>query len=73
MTFLQVLVQGNNIFYKSHISSSHLINITENGKADEIYNGVTDWLYEGKCSSYTDPVVKKIVFVGICAKFVSFS
>ncbi|KAL4217014.1 diacylglycerol pyrophosphate phosphatase [Mactra antiquata] len=42
-----VVVQDNNIYYKSSFTDrkSEFIQITTNGKEETIYNGVTDWLY----------------------------
>ncbi|KAI8738540.1 dipeptidyl peptidase 4, partial [Biomphalaria glabrata] len=40
-----VIVEDNDIFYKPSITSS-LVNITNSGIKNRIYNGVPDWVYE---------------------------
>ena len=48
---LQVYVQENNIYYQPSLENTDLENyvqITNDGVIDQIYNGIPDWLYEGK-------------------------
>ena len=41
------LVQDNNIYWLDKVAGN-LHTITNNGKENEVYNGVPDWVYEGK-------------------------
>lgn len=43
-----VIVVDNNIYVKQSPSDEDDIRITDTGKPDLIYNGVPDWLYQGK-------------------------
>lgn len=43
-----VIVVDNNIYVKQSPSDEDDIRITDDGKNDLIYNGVPDWLYQGK-------------------------
>lgn len=43
-----VIVVDNNIYLKQSPSDEEDIRITDTGKPDLIYNGVPDWLYQGK-------------------------
>lgn len=45
-----VIVVDNNIYLKQSPSDEEDIRITDTGKPDLIYNGVPDWLYQGKCT-----------------------
>ena len=50
-------VQENNIYYQPSLDNTDLenyIQITNDGVIDQIYNGIPDWLYEGKllCQSF---------------------
>lgn len=36
-----------NIFLKSDVTAE-AVQVTHNGKKNEIFNGVPDWVYEGK-------------------------
>lgn len=46
--FLQVYVSDYNIFLKSDVTAE-AVQVTANGKKNEILNGVPDWVYEGQC------------------------
>lgn len=43
----QVYVHDYNIFLKSDVTAE-AVQVTTNGKKNEILNGVPDWVYEGK-------------------------
>lgn len=43
----QVYVSENNIFLKSDVTAE-AVQVTTNGKRNEILNGIPDWVYEGK-------------------------
>lgn len=43
----QVYVSENNIFLKSDVAAE-AVQVTTNGKRNEILNGIPDWVYEGK-------------------------
>lgn len=43
----QVYVFENNIFLRSDVSAE-VVQVTTNGKRNEILNGLPDWVYEGK-------------------------
>lgn len=43
-----IYVHINNIFYKSSVTSGEVIQVTTDGMYLQIYNGVPDWVYEGK-------------------------
>lgn len=43
----QVYVSENNIFLKSDVTAE-AVQVTTNGKKNEIFNGIPDWVYEGK-------------------------
>lgn len=43
-----VIVVDNDIYFKQSPSDEDDIRITNTGKIDLIYNGVPDWLYQGK-------------------------
>lgn len=45
--FLQVYVSDYNIFFKSDVNAE-AVQVTHNGKKNEILNGIPDWVYEGK-------------------------
>lgn len=44
----QVYVSDYNIFLKSDVTAD-AVQVTTNGKRNEILNGIPDWVYEGKC------------------------
>lgn len=41
-------IYGNNIYYMPDISSAP-IQLTSSGVEGVIFNGIPDWVYEGKC------------------------
>ena len=43
-----ILVKNNDIFYKTHPTASKVERITFDGHREDIFNGVTDWLYKGR-------------------------
>lgn len=45
--FLQAYISDFNIFFKSNVSADEAVQLTHNGKKNEILNGVPDWVYEG--------------------------
>ena len=49
--FEQVVVQENNIYYRSSYSNpdSSYQQLTFSGEEQLIYNGVPNWLYGGRC------------------------
>lgn len=47
-----VIVVDNDIYLKQSPSDEEDIRITDTGKHDLIYNGVPDWLYQGKFVVY---------------------
>lgn len=47
---LQIYIFENNIYYQSDVKSNSL-RLTSSGKEGVIFNGIADWLYEGKPSS----------------------
>lgn len=47
-TFFQAYISDFNIFFKSNVSADEAVQLTHNGKKNEILNGVPDWVYEGK-------------------------
>lgn len=48
-----VFVYDNDIFFKSDVKSNRTSRITKTGKPGLVYNGVPDWLYEGKKNIYS--------------------
>jgi len=44
--FLQIYIFENNIFYQTDAKSNSL-RLTSSGKEGVIFNGISDWLYEG--------------------------
>lgn len=44
---LQIYIFENNIYYQSDVKSNSL-RLTSSGKEGVIFNGIADWLYEGK-------------------------
>lgn len=44
---LQAYVSDFNIFLKSNVNAE-AVQVTHNGKKNEILNGIPDWVYEGK-------------------------
>lgn len=45
-------VHANNIYYKSSVLSDDVRQISSDGAFLQIYNGVPDWVYEGKDNSF---------------------
>lgn len=45
--FFQAYISDFNIFFKSNVSADEAVQLTHNGKKNEILNGVPDWVYEG--------------------------
>ncbi len=43
-----VFICENDIYYKSDVRSNRTFRITKSGQPGLVYNGVPDWLYEGK-------------------------
>lgn len=47
LSFLQIFIFENNIYYRSTVESRS-IRLVSSGKEGSIFNGLSDWLYEGK-------------------------
>lgn len=47
MFFLQIFIFENNIYYRSTVESRS-IRLVSTGKEGSIFNGLSDWLYEGE-------------------------
>lgn len=45
--FVQVFIFENNIYYRTTVES-RAIRLVSTGKEGVVFNGLTDWLYEGK-------------------------
>lgn len=45
-------VYRNDIYYKASALTSHVYRITNTGQPGIVFNGVPDWLYEGKLIKY---------------------
>jgi hypothetical protein len=41
-------VYRNDIYYKTSAMNSHVYRVTNTGRPEVVFNGVPDWLYEGK-------------------------
>jgi hypothetical protein len=41
-------VYRNDIYYKTSALTSHVYRVTNTGRQGVIFNGIPDWLYEGK-------------------------
>lgn len=48
-----VFVAKNDIFYRPNATSSTVRQITRDGVIGNVYNGVPDWVYEGKVPTFT--------------------
>lgn len=48
---IQIYIFENNIYYQPDVKSSSL-RLTSSGKEGIIFNGIADWLYEGKMYKY---------------------
>jgi hypothetical protein len=46
---MQIYIFENNIYYQSDVQSNSL-RLTSSGKEGVIFNGIADWLYEGRQS-----------------------
>lgn len=55
-------VVDNNIYYKSGVTSN-ATKLTHDGYERVIYNGVPDWVYEGKIKNYKTLIVSKILVI----------
>lgn len=44
-----VMVFNYNIYYANGVKSAQTYRITNTGVPGVVYNGIADWLYEGKC------------------------
>jgi dipeptidyl-peptidase-4 len=44
-------VYRNDIYYKTSAVTSYVYRITDTGRPGVVFNGVPDWLYEGKITS----------------------
>lgn len=49
-------VYRNDIYYKTSALTSHVYRITNTGQPGVVFNGVPDWLYEGKIRKCTSLV-----------------
>jgi hypothetical protein len=71
--YFQIVVANNNIYYLKPwnslkgIESSDYLEVTSNGLKDVIYNGVPDWLYEGKLFIVSDVIYSRVSdwFMGV--------
>lgn len=50
--FAQIFIFENNIFYRSTVDN-RAIRLVSTGKEGVVFNGLADWLYEGKTSANT--------------------
>lgn len=48
--FVQIFVFENNIYYRATVESRS-IRLVSTGKEGVVFNGLADWLYEGKTTS----------------------
>jgi hypothetical protein len=46
------LVYRNDIYYKTSALTSRVYRVTNTGQPGVVFNGVPDWLYEGKIRKY---------------------
>lgn len=60
---LQIYIFENNIYYQSDVRSNSL-RITSSGMEGVIFNGLSDWLYEGLYSNNSVPRADTIFTVG---------
>jgi hypothetical protein len=61
-------VYRNDIYYKTSALTSHVYRVTGTGRQGVIFNGVPDWLYEGKITKYP-PLVRPSVMLFWCIWF----
>lgn len=77
---IQIYIFENNIYYQPDVKSSSL-RLTSSGKEGIIFNGIADWLYEGKLDKYicllkqmrgscTDPTARIYSFQKVLSKVV---
>jgi hypothetical protein len=52
-------VYRNDIYYKSSALASHVYRVTNTGRQGVVFNGIPDWLYEGKTRNY--PLIRSSV------------
>jgi hypothetical protein len=45
--FFKLVLSISNLYHQPNLSKNDTIRLTDTGKDGVIYNGVTDWLYEG--------------------------
>lgn len=43
-----MVVVNNNIYYLDDINGDDYVKLTSDGETDVVFNGIPDWLYEGK-------------------------
>lgn len=55
-----IYVHTNNIFYKTSVTSEEAIQITSDGLFLQIYNGVPDWVYEGKKNYFNRTIFSNV-------------
>jgi hypothetical protein len=54
-------VYRNDIYYKTSALTSHVYRITNTGRPGVVFNGVPDWLYEGKIKKYASLVRSSVM------------
>ncbi len=55
LSVTQIYVFENNIYYQADVQSSSW-RLTSSGQENIVFNGITDWLYEGKTGA-TEPFI----------------
>ena len=58
---LQVFVSDNDIYWIESVERPNVIRVTSTGKEKILFNGIPDWVYEGKCL-YSGIFYKVIIF-----------
>lgn len=58
----QVYVWDYNIYLKTN-ATSEAVQVTQNGKVNEILNGVPDWVYEGNALTHKHPYMSMHSFI----------
>jgi inactive dipeptidyl peptidase 10 len=48
-----IIIADNDIYLKQSPSDEEDIRLTFSGESDLIYNGITDFLYQGKCDHFS--------------------
>lgn len=62
---VQIFIFENNIYYKSTVES-RTIRLVSTGQEGVVFNGLADWLYEGKTLQYSPSVAALIlIYSGI--------